>query len=256
MRPCRQCDNTGIAHFLSAMSQSLKAVLFDLDDTLWPIGPVIAQAEIRWHAWLAERAPKVTAMFSIEELRRRRMELLAARPELVADLARLRRIGLEAAFELAGEDAAHIDEAMRLFLAARNDVTPFEDVLPMLARMGRHLPLGVITNGNADLEAIGLHHHFQFTLAAAHFGRAKPDPDIFLAACAAMRVAPQEAVYVGDDLRLDVEGAQKAGMRAVWMNRSGSAAHLAAGIAPDAICASFEELWAWLAPQLPPALPA
>jgi putative hydrolase of the HAD superfamily len=65
-----------------------------------------------------------------------------------------------------------------------------------------------------------------------------------------MQVAPQEAVYVGDDLRLDVEGAQKAGMRAVWMNRSGSTAHLEAGIAPDAICASFDELWAWLAPQL------
>lgn len=232
------------------MSHSLKAVLFDLDDTLWPIGPVIAQAELRWHAWLAEHAPKVAAMFSIDELRRRRMDLLKARPELVVDLAHLRRVALQEAFALAGEDALHIEGAIRHFLAARNDVTPFEDVLPGLAQLGRHLPLGVITNGNADLEAIGLQHHFQFTLAAAHFGRAKPDPDIFLAACAAMRVAPQEAVYVGDDLRLDVEGAQKAGMRAVWMNRSGSTAHLEAGIAPDAICASFDELWDWLAPQL------
>jgi len=192
----------------------------------------------------------VAAMFSIDELRRRRMDLLKERPELVADLAHLRRLGLQQAFALTGEDAAHIEGAIRHFLEARNDVTPFEDVLPGLAQLGRHLPLGVITNGNADLEAIGLHHHFQFTLAAAHFGRAKPDPDIFLAACAAMRVAPQEAVYVGDDLRLDVEGAQKAGMRAVWMNRSGSTAHLEAGIAPDAICASLDELWAWLAPQL------
>lgn len=232
------------------MSHTLKAVLFDLDDTLWPIGPVIAQAELRWHAWLAEHAPKVAAMFSIDELRRRRMDLLKARPELVVDLAHLRRVGLQEAFALAGEDAGHIEGAILHFLEARNDVKPYEDVLPGLAQLGRHLPLGVITNGNADLEAIGLHHHFQFTLAAAHFGRAKPDPDIFLAACAAMQVAPQEAVYVGDDLRLDVEGAQKAGMRAVWMNRSGSTAHLEAGIAPDAICASFDELWAWLAPQL------
>jgi putative hydrolase of the HAD superfamily len=232
------------------MPHTLKAVLFDLDDTLWPIGPVIAQAELRWHAWLAEHAPNVAAMFSIDELRRRRMELLKARPELVVDLAHLRRVALQEAFALAGEDAAHIEGAIRHFLQARNDVTPFEDVLPGLTQLGRHLPLGVITNGNADLEAIGLQHHFQFSLAAAHFGRAKPEPDIFLAACAAMQVAPQEAVYVGDDLRLDVEGAQKAGMRAVWMNRSGSSAHLEAGIAPDAICASFDELWAWLAPQL------
>jgi len=229
---------------------ALKVVLFDLDDTLWPIAPVIAQAELRWHAWLAEHAPKVAAMFSIDELRRRRMALLETRPELVADLAMLRRVDLEAVFALAGEDTVHIDGAMRHFLAARNDVTPFEDVLPALTRLGQSLPLGVITNGNADLEAIGLHHHFQFILASARFGRAKPDPSIFLAACEAMRVRPEEAVYVGDDLRLDVEGAQKAGLRAVWMNRGGSDAHLAAGIAPDAICASFDELWAWLAPQL------
>lgn len=232
------------------MSHTIKAVLFDLDDTLWPIGPVIAQAELRWHAWLAAHAPRVAAMFSIEELRQRRLDLLAARPELVVDLAHLRRVGLQEAFALAGEDAAQIEGAIAHFLQARNDVTPFDDVLPGLARLGQHLPLGVITNGNADLEAIGLHHHFRFTVAAAHFGRAKPDPDIFRHACAAMQVAPQEAVYVGDDLRLDVQGAQAAGLRAVWMNRQGSSAHLEAGIAPDAICASLDELWAWLSPQL------
>jgi putative hydrolase of the HAD superfamily len=63
-------------------------------------------------------------------------------------------------------------------------------------------------------------------------------------------VAPAEAVYVGDDLKLDVDGAQRAGLRAVWMNRSGSDAHLAAGIAPDAICATFDELLDWLEGQL------
>ena len=227
-----------------------RALLFDLDDTLWPIAPVIAAAELSWHAWLAEHAPRVAQQFSIAQLREHRMALLAQRPELVADLATLRRIGLQAAFEQAGEDDAHIDGAMRHFLAARNAVTPFDDVLPALPRLGALLPLGVITNGNADLAAIGLHHHFQYALAAAQFGRAKPDPDIFLAACAAMGVAPQDAVYVGDDLQLDVRGAQGAGLRAVWMNRSGSSAHLEAGIAPDAICATLDELLAWLQPQL------
>ena len=102
----------------------------------------------------------------------------------------------------------------------------------------------------ADLEVIGLHHHFEYALASAKFGRAKPDPSIFLAACEAMGVAPRDAVYVGDDLRLDVQGAQGAGLRAVWMNRGGSEAHLAAGVAPDAICATFDELLAWVKEQL------
>jgi putative hydrolase of the HAD superfamily len=228
----------------------LKAILFDLDDTLWPIAPVIAQAETTLHAWLAEHAPKVAQHFTIEELRAHRMALLAEQPELRLDLGKLRRAGLEAAFAHVGEDHSHIEGAMRHFAAARNAVTPYEDVLPGLLKLKQRLLLGTITNGNADLDVVGLAHHFTVSLAAANFGRGKPDPAIFLAACEAMGVAPQEAAYVGDDLQLDVQGAQQAGLRAVWMNRGGSTAHVAAGIVPDAICATFDDLLVWLDAQL------
>jgi putative hydrolase of the HAD superfamily len=228
----------------------LKAILFDLDDTLWPIAPVIAQAETTLHAWLAEHAPKVAQRFTIDELRAHRMALLAEQPALRLDLGKLRRAGLEAAFAHVGEDHTHIDAAMRHFAAARNAVTPYEDVLPGLLKLKQRLMLGTITNGNADLDVVGLAHHFTVSLAAAHFGRGKPDAAIFLAACEAMGVAPQEAVYVGDDLQLDVQGAQLAGLRAVWMNRGGSTAHVAAGIVPDAICATFDDLLLWLDAQL------
>jgi putative hydrolase of the HAD superfamily len=227
-----------------------KAILFDLDDTLWPIAPVIAEAELTLHAWLAEHAPGVTRQFSIEQLRLQRTALAAARPELHVDLGALRRASLEAAFAHAGEDAAHVEGAMRHFFAARNAVTPYDDVLPGLLKLQHQVMLGTISNGNADLEVIGLAHHFKVSLAAADFGKAKPDPGIFRAACQALGVAPSEAVYVGDDLALDVAGAQRAGLRAVWLNRSGSDAHLAAGVQPDAICRSFEELLAWLEEQL------
>jgi HAD superfamily hydrolase (TIGR01549 family) len=226
------------------------ALLFDLDDTLWPIGPVIAAAELSWHAWLAEHAPRVAAQFSVAELRARRMALLEQRPELVSDLYNLRRVALEQVFAETGDDPAHIAGAMQHFHVLRNAVTPYADVLPVLPLLQGMLRLGVITNGNADLEVIGLHHHFDYALASATFGRAKPDPAIFLAACEAMGVAPQDAVYIGDDLRLDVQGAQGAGLRAVWMNRHGSDAHIAAGIVPDAICTTFDELLAWIQEQM------
>lgn len=227
-----------------------QALLFDLDDTMWPIGPVIAAAETGWHAWLAERAPAVTAKYSVEALRALRMALLEKRPELMADLYQLRRAALESVFAETGADAAHIEGAMQHFNVLRNDVTLFDDVAPVLAELRGMLRLGVITNGNADLEVIGLHHHFEVALSSARFGRAKPDPSIFLAACEAMGVAPQDAVYVGDDLRLDVLGAQAAGMRAVWMNRAGGEAHIAAGVVPDVICADFHQLLAWVKEQI------
>jgi putative hydrolase of the HAD superfamily len=223
-----------------------KAILFDLDDTLWPIAPVIVQAEQALYAWLATHAPRVASQFTIDSLRQARLALLARQPEFHLDLGALRRAGLLAAFEQAGEDAAKVELAMNAFFAARNAVTPYDDVLPGLLRLKDRVLVGSISNGNADLQAIGLSHHFKVSVAAHQLGCAKPDAAIFHAACRALGVAPQDAVYVGDDVLLDVQGAQRAGLRAVWMNRTGSDKHLEHEVVPDATVASFDGLLDWL----------
>jgi putative hydrolase of the HAD superfamily len=125
-------------------------------------------------------------------------------------------------------------------------VVPYEDVLPGLAHLNGRVLVGSISNGNADLKTIGLAHHFHTSVAAHELGVAKPDAAIFLAACRAMDVAPEDAVYVGDDVLLDVQGAQRAGLRAVWMNRTGSSKHLEHEVVPDAIVRDFGELLDWL----------
>ncbi|CUI05788.1 HAD family hydrolase [Massilia sp. P8910] len=224
-----------------------KAILFDLDDTLWPIAPVILQAEQALHLWLHSNAPRVAERFTIDALRQARLALLAQQPDFHLDLGALRRAGLLSAFEAAGEDAAKVEQAMVHFYAARNAVIPYDDVVPGLLRLKARSVLGSVTNGNADLQAIGLSHHFKVSVAASQFGRAKPDPAIFLAACEELGVDPADAVYVGDDVLLDVQGAQRAGLRAVWLNRTGSARHLEHGVLPDAICGDFDELLDWLA---------
>lgn len=223
-----------------------KAILFDLDDTLWPISPVIVQAEESLFAWLREHAPRVAERFTIDGLRQARLQLLAQQPEFHLDLGKLRRAGLHAAFQEAGEDAVKVEGAMLHFFAARNAVTPYEDVLPGLLRLQDKLLVGSISNGNADLKAIGLSHHFKVSVAAHELGVAKPDAAIFLEACRLLGVAPEDAVYVGDDVLLDVQGAQRAGLRAVWMNRTGSTRHLEHEVVPDAIVRDFDELLAWL----------
>jgi FMN phosphatase YigB (HAD superfamily) len=108
--------------------------------------------------------------------------------------------------------------------------------------------LGSVSNGAADLQAIGLAHHFSVSIAAHHFGSAKPDPAIFRAACDALKVEPEQAAYIGDDPVLDVEGAQKAGLRGIWLNRAGvePSSVLPDHIHPDVICATLHELDEWL----------
>ena len=220
------------------------AVLFDLDDTLWPIVPVIRQAEQTLHDWLTQHVPAVTEQWSIEGLRTRRMSMLQENPRYQIDLWGLRHAGLTEAFIACNADHTMVDEAMGIFAHARNQVTLFDDVLPALERIGVRAALGSISNGSADLAAIGLAAHFRVSLAAHSFGRAKPDPAIFHAACAALAVDPAQAVYVGDDLHLDVVAAQNAGMRAVWINRFER--DLPADVQPDAICTDLFALEQWL----------
>jgi HAD superfamily hydrolase (TIGR01509 family) len=155
---------------------------------------------------------------------------------------------LTEAFVRTGENVAMVDKAMEVFSRARNEVTPFADVLPSLTSLQQRVALGTVSNGMADLKAIGIAHFFRTSIAAFHFGRAKPDPAIFLAACEALSVAPQEAVYVGDDPLLDVQGAQNAGLHSVWMNRLelDPARLLPADVRPDAICTSLYEVNKWL----------
>lgn len=230
---------------------SIRAVLFDLDDTLWPIVPVINRAETLLYDWLKVHAPPVTERVTIESMRARRQALMESDPVYQLDLRILRRAVLIEAFTEAGLDVQMVDQAMEVFSRARNEVTPFEDVLPTLGRLQSRFRLGSVSNGVADLQVIGIAHYFETSVAAHRVGCAKPDAAIFHAACSALGVAPEEALYVGDDPQLDVEGAQKAGLRAAWINRIelGPDRVLPAHIRPDGVFGNLYELERWLEGQ-------
>jgi len=198
-----------------------QAISFDLDDSLWAIEPVITRADAALHAWLHEHHAPVAARFSPAGLRQLRRETDAAHPELAHDLTALRLRTLETAFTLAGANAGAAREAFAVFWRVRNDVELFPDVLPALQTLQAHYPLGSLSNGNADVDAIGLGDYFNFRVSARAAGVAKPDPAIFARASALAGVPPQAMLHVGDDPECDVLGAKAAGFSAVWLNRDG-----------------------------------
>jgi putative hydrolase of the HAD superfamily len=108
-----------------------------------------------------------------------------------------------------------------IYFAARNRVELYPDSLPALERIGARWPLVSLTNGNADLQRIGLHTHFAHHVCARDSGVAKPDPRIFLAAAERLGVAPAQILHVGDDPVMDMVGARDAGLRTAWINRDG-----------------------------------
>jgi putative hydrolase of the HAD superfamily len=198
----------------------VKAISLDLDDTLWPIWPTIERAERVLHDWLTEHAPMAAALFSNPAaLRDIRNHVAEHRPEWKHDLSAVRRESIRLALYRAGEDPFLAEPAFDAFFHARQQVQLYEDALPSLQRLARRYPLVSLSNGNADLQRVGLADYFRAAVSAREFGVGKPDPRIFHAAAGAAEVRPEEVLHVGDDATLDVVGALNAGMQAVWVNR-------------------------------------
>ncbi|MGD8378195.1 MAG: HAD-IA family hydrolase [Gammaproteobacteria bacterium] len=199
-----------------------RVITFDLDDTLWAVEPVIREAELQLHDWFAQHHPGVAERFPVPAMRDLRRAVGAEYPHLAHDLSELRLISLRRALVAAGYDASAANQAFDIFQEARNRVTLYDDVPAGLRRLAAHFRLGTISNGNADIERVGLGDYFAFTISAREARAAKPDPAIFRAAVAAAGCAAMHILHVGDDPVNDIQGARAAGMGTALMVRGDS----------------------------------
>jgi FMN hydrolase / 5-amino-6-(5-phospho-D-ribitylamino)uracil phosphatase len=202
----------------------IKAISLDLDDTLWPIWPVIERAEKALLDWLCHHAPMTAALFAsttaLREIREHMANvMLKERPDMRHDLGAIRKESIRLALARAGEDPSLAEPGYDVFFAGRNRVVLYDDALPALTAMAARYPLVSLSNGNAQLDLVGLASFFKASISAKEFGKSKPDPHIFIAAAGAVGVLPHEVLHIGDDAALDVMGALNAGMQAVWLNR-------------------------------------
>jgi putative hydrolase of the HAD superfamily len=113
----------------------------------------------------------------------------------------------------------------------------FDDARALLDAIDADLRLAVITNGASDtqravLRALGIHDRLDAVIVSGEVGVAKPDVRIFRLALDALGMGPRDCWHVGDNLLVDVMGAQAAGLTAVWLNRSGEAKR-SASVTPD-----------------------
>jgi putative hydrolase of the HAD superfamily len=200
----------------------LRAVIFDLDDTLWDCGSVIVRAEHALLDFLRQHYPRVTDQYDLDAMRELRVRIAREHPTMRHDFTWLRLESLRWHARQAGYAESMAQEAFDVFFRARNDVVLYEDVRPTLDRLARDYRLFAISNGNASLRVIGLDHYFEAALSAREAGMPKPDPRIFETLLQRAGLRPAETAHVGDDQEADVEGARGAGMLPVWLNRSGA----------------------------------
>ena len=216
------------------MQLEARAVLFDLDDTLYSLEQflmsgfcaIAAHVEATWgHS--AERALAVlTAAFATD--RGREIDVLAEHFVLPAG----------AVPQLLDLMRGHVP---RLGLSRRT--------VAVLTAMRADWRIGVVTNGRADIQArkvaaLGLAPLVDtIVLAAEHgTGAGKPEAAPFLAACLALGVPPARTVFVGDDLRCDIAGAGAVGMKTIWLPTTLVARPGPAGACADLILASLADV--------------
>lgn len=200
----------------------IKALTFDIDDTLWDNTPVMANVEPSHYAWL-DTQTGLASRVPIEAYHQRRLAFAQSHPERGGDFTWIRRQVLYALLKEHGLDEpkarALAERTVHYMLALRHQVTPFDEVEPMLETFGQHYQMAVITNGNVDVRRLPLGRHFDAVFNAGEEGMPKPDPRIFDKALAALGgIAPQEAIHIGDSWTEDALAAHAAGLQAVWID--------------------------------------
>ena len=197
-------------------------ITFDLDNTLWHVDEVIQRATRIQFQWLAQNFPQITETHTEKDFLEIRNHLIATHPSIITDLTELRRLTVEKAALRAGfekENAKKISQdCFDVFFIERNKVVLFPDTHEVLEELNKHYQLIALSNGNADLNIIGIEQYFLAHYRPMDAGSAKPSPEMFQLALKTANTNAQESIHVGDDLVCDIEGAKALGFLTIFAN--------------------------------------
>lgn len=108
--------------------------------------------------------------------------------------------------------------------------TVMPDAEPVVRYLKQRYPLTIVSNGFVEvqyekIQRSGLQDCFEHVVLSEEVGIQKPNPLIYLKACALNGVKPEEAVMIGDSYYSDIAGAQAAGIDQIWVLHDPSERH-------------------------------
>ena len=203
----------------------LRAVLFDLDDTLFDHEScardaldAVYRSHERFRSVTFPEFERLHAVL-LEELHRRVMS-----GELDLDAARIERF--RRLFEAAGAGGRSPEEGARVYrecyIRTRRAIA---GAAALLSALKPQMKIGVVSNNllaeqQEKMKQCGLDVFVDALIVSETVGVVKPDPLIFHVALEQLAVRRDETVMVGDSWASDVEGARAAGIPVVWFNRN------------------------------------
>jgi putative hydrolase of the HAD superfamily len=206
------------------MRQDIKAVLFDVDDTLFDR----SKAQSKILELIVRRFPKIFSTFEMEHIAKAfkesdRITVAEFYSGAPSDGLREKRSRLFLQILGLREDLA--DTITEIYVKSYAVVNaPVVGAIPLVKKLSQLFLVGIVSDGLPDvqykkLETIGLRSLCSCIVLSEEVGIRKPDSRIFHYAASLLRIPPQDCLYVGDSYASDVIGAKKAGMLACWFNR-------------------------------------
>lgn len=194
----------------SSAEHPVEAVLFDLDDTLYP--------QARWLGGAWEAVAEAGTRFGL--CRSKFLRTLTAVASEGSDRGRI----IDRALEAMGRpdvDVCALVEAFRRFEPS-GSLLPYAGVPEVLTALSSRVPIGLVTDGDpgvqrSKLRALRLQHRFDVVVLSDELGRSrrKPHPAPLMRAAQLLGVSRSRCVYLGDRPDKDVAAARSARMRAI-----------------------------------------
>lgn len=248
-------------HTLPRLRLPIRAVTFDLDDTLYDFQACMTRSTSAVVREVCRLKPAVAATATLERFHGcwgTAADEAQARGGVV-DWPAVRRHSIALLLTDCGceRDDDLIEELTALYFRERHAATPpFADAAAAIPLLAQRLPLGIISNANTRLTSLGLDGYFQVVITPTLAGCSKPDAAIFHHAATGLGCRPAEMLHVGDHWEHDVIGAHQAGCQAAWYCRR-EQAEREDGV-PHLVVRDHQEMVRWLstAEDAAPAGPA
>ncbi len=207
---------------------SVKAVLFDLDDTL-------TERSLKNPKDLHEAFRQKGIDISVEKIEETCLKLRRELEDILGDhIGRVPHSDLYCIWKsrflttlgVKNADGEQLQE-LNLHWADISETRVFPDVIPILTSLRyRSIKTGIISDAYEEeirnlLEIADLDENlFDIIVGPDTARKAKPDPEVFMYAVRALEIKPEEAIFVGDDIVRDYKGAERVGMKPFLIVRS------------------------------------
>jgi len=205
------------------MTNKIKMITFDLDDTLWDNKPTITNAEIKTREWIEDRVGTIE-WGDLHDFLQLRETLIKKDRSISWDISKLRiEIFKEKIKGLASADdiTKLAEDAFDYFLKKRHEIELFPGVEGALKALSENYMLGVLTNGNADIYRLSIGKYFEFSISSLEAQDSKPNKSHFeLAKSHLPNLEYNEMLHIGDHQINDIFGAHAIGIEVLWFNNT------------------------------------